>query len=73
MDPNTLKLRAIALREIRFARPSKLNNEKVTAALSTLSRTLTSVDELQKQADLLHVEAVLVSEGINDNDDAFAY
>lgn len=41
------------------------------AALSTLSRTLNSVDELQKQADLLHVEAVLVSEGINDNDDAF--
>ena len=71
MDPNTPKLRAIALREIKFARPSKLNNEKVTAALSTLSRTLTSVDELQKQADLLHVEAVLVSEGINDNDDAF--
>lgn len=71
MDPNTPKLRAVALREIRFARPSKLNNEKVMAALSTLSRTLTSVDELQKQADLLHVEAVLVSEGINDNDDAF--
>ncbi len=68
--PNA-KLRAIAIREIRFARPSKLNSEKITAALSTLSRTLDSVDELQKQADLLHIEAVLVSEGINDNDDAF--
>ncbi len=71
MGNKTPKLRAIALREIRFARPSKLNAEKVTAALSTLSRTLTNVDELQKQADLLHIEAVLVSEGINDNDDAF--
>ncbi len=65
------KLRAIAIREIRFARPSKLNAEKIKAALSSLSRTLTNVDELQKQADLLHIEAVLVSEGINDNDDAF--
>jgi hypothetical protein len=71
MGNKTPKLRAIAIREIRLARPSRLNNEKVEAALSTLSRTLTSVDELQKQADLLHVEAVLVSEGINDNDDAF--
>jgi len=65
------KLRAIAVREVKFARPSKLNSEKITAALSTLSRTLDNVDELQKQADLLHIEAVLVSEGINDNDDAF--
>ena len=71
MDNQTPKLRAIAIREIKLARPSRLNNKKITAALSTLSRTLTSVDELQKQADLLHVEAVLVSEGINDNDDAF--
>ena len=71
MGNKTPKLRAIAIREIRLARPSRLNNEKVAAALSKLSRTLTNVDELQKQADLLHVEAVLVSEGINDNDDAF--
>ena len=71
MVDKTPKLRAIAIREIKFARPSKLNRDKVTAALSTLSQTLNSVDELQKQADLLHVEAVLVSEGINDNDDAF--
>ncbi len=71
MVNNTPKLRAIALREIRFARPSKLNSQKVAAALSTLSRTLDGVDELQKQADLLHIEAVLVSEGINDNDDGF--
>lgn len=67
----TPKLRALAIREIRFARPSKTNIEKATAALSSLSRTHTSVDELQNQPDLLHIEAVLVSEGINDNDDAF--
>lgn len=71
MANKTPKLRAIAFREIRFARPSKLNEEKVLAALSKLSRTSTNVDGLQEQADLLHVEAVLVSEGINDNDDAF--
>jgi len=63
--------RAIAIREIRLARPSKVKIEKVTAALSTLSRTSMNVEELQKQADLLHVEAVLVSEGMNDNDDVF--
>ena len=71
MVDKTPKLRAIAIREIKFARPNKLNSEKVIAALSSLSRTLNNVDELQDQADLLHIEAVLVSEGINDNDDAF--
>ena len=71
MVDKTPKLRAIAIREIRFARPSKLDKKRVASALSTLSRTLNGVDELQKQADLLHIEAVLVSEGINDNDDAF--
>jgi hypothetical protein len=65
------KLRALAIREIRLARPAEANDDRARAALSTLSRTLNSVDELQKQADLLHVEAVLVTEGINDNDDAF--
>lgn len=70
-NSNTPKLRAQAIRAIRFARPSKLNEKKVQAALSTLSRTFNNVDELQNQADLLHIEAVLVSEGINDNDDAF--
>ena len=67
----TPKLRALAIREIRFSRPSKTNMEKASAALTSLSRTHTSVDELQNQPDLLHIEAVLVSEGINDNDDAF--
>ena len=71
MENKTPKLRAVAVREIRFARPSKIDHQKATAALSSLSRTLESVDELRNQADLLHVEAVLVSEGINDNDDAF--
>ena len=71
MGNKTPKLRAVALRQIKFARPSRVDHQKATAALSTLSRTLQSVDELRSQADLLHVEAVLVSEGINDNDDAF--
>jgi len=71
MENKTPKLRAVAVREIRFARPSKIDHQKASAALSSLSRTLESVDELRNQADLLHVEAVLVSEGINDNDDAF--
>jgi len=72
MANNTPKLRATAIRQIRFARPSKINEGKITAAFSKLSNTLdTSVDDLRNQADLLHVEAVLVSEGINENDDAF--
>jgi hypothetical protein len=72
MGNKTPKLRALAFREVKLARPSKVNHKKASAALSTLSRTLeTSVDELQGQADLLHVEAVLVSEGLNDNDDGF--
>lgn len=72
MGNKTPKLhRAVAIREIRLARPSEVNFDKATAALSSLSRTLDSVDELRTQADLLHVEAVLVTEGMNDNDDAF--
>jgi chaperonin cofactor prefoldin len=67
----TPKLRAIALREIKLVSPSQLKNEKVTAALSNLTQSLNDLGQLQSQADLLHVEAVLVSEGINDNDDAF--
>lgn len=70
MTSKTPKLRAVAIREIKLARLSKVNHQKASAALSSLSRTL-SVDDLQKQADLLHVEAVLVSEGLNDNDDGF--
>lgn len=69
MANNTPKLRALAVREIKFARPSKVDHQKASAALSTFA--LPGVDELKSQADLLHVEAVLVSEGINDNDDAF--
>lgn len=64
-------LRAVAIREIRLAKPSKVNLERANAALSSLSRVSSDTDELQKQADLLHVEAVLVTEGINANDDAF--
>lgn len=71
MGNKTPKLHAVAVREIRLVRPSKINVKKASAALSSLSRALPGADELQKQADLLHVEAVLVSEGINDNDDAF--
>ncbi|MEE8114362.1 MAG: hypothetical protein V3T23_08395 [Nitrososphaerales archaeon] len=71
MENKTPKLRALAIREIRLARPSKTDLKKASAAISTLSRTLDSVDELRTQPDLLHVEAVLVTEGINDNDDAF--
>lgn len=72
MGNRTPKLRAIALREVRLARPSKVNHQKASAALTALSQTLkTSVDSLREQPDLLHVEAVLVSEGLNDNDDGF--
>tara|TARA_R110002126_G_C10490983_1_gene504879 strand:- start:122829 stop:124568 length:1740 start_codon:yes stop_codon:yes gene_type:complete len=69
MANNTPKLRAVAVREIKFARPSKVDHLKASAALSSFE--ISGVDELSSQPDLLHVEAVLVSEGINDNDDAF--
>jgi len=71
MANNTPKLRALALREVKFARPSKVDHQKASAALTSFSQGFDSADELKSQADLLHVEAVLVSEGINDNDDAF--
>jgi len=73
MSDKISKLHAIAVREVRFIRPDQLSNNRAIAALSTLSRALPNADELQKQADLLHIEAVLVSEGINDNDDAFTH
>ena len=71
MANKTPKLRAVAFREIREARPSKSSLARASAALSTYARLFPQADEAAKQADLLHVEAVLVSEGINDNDDAF--
>lgn len=72
MGNKTPKLhRAIAIREVRFARPSLVDYQKAAAAFSSFSRGLQGADELKLQADLLHIELVLVSEGINDNDDAF--
>ena len=69
MSNKDTKLKAIALREIRLTKPTEGGELRAKAALSQLSASV-GVD-LHKQADLLHVEAVLVSEGINDNDDAF--
>ena len=61
------KIKAIAIREVRLAQPNKQIEERAIAAFSQMI----SHSELLKQSDLLHIEAVLVSEGINDNDDAF--
>lgn len=69
MGNKSPKLRAIALRELRLARPSQRVETRARAALSELGGSVKP--ELFKQSDLLHVEAVLVSEGINDNDDSF--
>jgi Multidrug resistance efflux pump len=68
MSNNTPKLRALAFREVRLSKPSQSLTAKATAALAKLD-----LSEIHKQVDLLHVEAVLVSEGINDNDDAFTH
>lgn len=68
MSNKTPQLRAIAIREIRLAKPSKTLISRASAALNQLN-----LSEIHKQVDLLHVEAVLVSEGINDNDDAFTH
>ncbi len=69
MANNTPKpLRAIAIREVRLVKPSQVLGNKVTAAMEKLQ-----LADIHKQVDLLHVEAVLVSEGINDNDDAFTH
>lgn len=69
MANNTPKpLRAIALREVRLVKPSQSLGNKVTAAMEKLQ-----LADVHKQVDLLHIEAVLVSEGINDNDDAFIH
>ena len=68
MSNNTPKLRALAFREVRLSKPSQSLAAKATAAFASLN-----LSEVHKQVDLLHVEAVLVSEGINDNDDAFTH
>ncbi len=68
MSNNTPKLRALAFREVRLSKPSEALNTKATAALAKLD-----FSEVHKQVDLLHVECVLVTEGINDNDDAFIH
>jgi len=70
---NTFNLRALAIREVRLVDPKRVNVQRANAALSSLSRAFHNVDELQKQADLLHIECVLVTEGLNDNDDAFTH
>lgn len=69
MGNKSQKLRAVALRQLRLARPSQNAETRAIAALSKLESS--AQPDLFKQADLLHVEAVLVSEGINDNDDGF--
>lgn len=69
MGNKSQKLRAVALRELRLARPSQTRETRARAALSQLANTVHA--DLYKQSDLLHVEAVLVSEGLNDNDDGF--
>lgn len=71
MNSNTPKLRAVAVRELRLVEPGELNVSRATAALSQLKNSVHA--DLLKQTDLLHIEAVLVSEGINDNDDAFTH
>lgn len=69
MGNKTQKMRAVALRQLRLARPSQTTETRAIAALSQLENS--AKPDLFKQADLLHVEAVLVSEGINENDDGF--
>jgi hypothetical protein len=71
MGSKTPKLRAIAIRELRFTRPNKSHEARAQAVLTELGQSIGA--DLHKQADLLHVEAVLVTEGINDNDDAFTH
>jgi hypothetical protein len=68
MSDSTPKLRALAFRSVRLVKPSEELNTKATAALGKIDFA-----DVQKQTDLLHIEAVLVSEGINDNDDAFTH
>lgn len=67
MDKTPKRMRAVAIRQLKLARPRQDHESRARAALATMSEG----HDLQKQADLLHVEAVLVSEGINKNDDAF--
>lgn len=71
MDENNKQLRAIAIRQVNIARPTEAQKRKATAAIKTVGQIETS--KLFEQSDLLHVEAVLVTEGINDNDDAFTH
>ncbi len=68
MSNNTPKLRALAFREVRLAKPSQALGNKAKAALDKLN-----ISDVHKQVDLLHIEAVLVTEGINENDDAFTH
>lgn len=68
MSNKTPKLCAMAFREVRLSKPSQSLITKANAALAKLD-----LSEVHKQVDLLHVEAVLVSEGMNDNDDAFTH
>jgi len=68
MNNKTPKLRALAIREVRLAKSTPALVQKATAALDKMDLT-----DIHKQVDLLHVEAVLVTEGINDNDDAFTH
>ena len=64
---NNIKFKAIAVRELKLSQG--VRDTRAIAALSELDNSIHA--DLMKQPDLLHVEAVLVSEGINQNDDAF--
>ena len=64
---NNMKFKAIAVRELKLSQG--VRDTRAIAALSELDNSIHA--DLMKQPDLLHVEAVLVSEGINQNDDAF--
>lgn len=72
------KLRATKIVEARLIDPTEgdtqaLRNLLKASAQARASLNIANSDEFMKQPDLMYIEAVLVSEGINDNDDAFVH
>lgn len=61
-------LKSIAIRKINKIEPPKSFDDKVVAKIQS-----DIFKDVLNQTDLIHFEAVLVSEGINDNDDAFIH
>jgi len=73
------KLHAHKITQLKVVQPDKAARDYALAALKPYSKTVANLstvnpdEAFMQQPDLLYVEAVLVTEGINDNDDAFTH